>query len=303
MAAFLSFNKIGKKINNVNLLADLSFGIQKGEILFILGKTNSGKSTLFKILMGFMAKDKGQIFVDGMDYDIRKNKILSNIGYMPQKNIFDKNLNVYENLSFFAELQGLRKVDINEKIQYWADRLNFKKYLFDQIDLISDSVLKKISFSRALIHNPDILLFDDPTSYMDYYDQNIIFEVIQEIKITKSILFITQDFKIAELYSDRVVIIANGKVAFNGTIQNVEESMDEIYKYRFSFKRIVPSEFLKIIRENKDINKIISRDNNIEIRVRDKKVFFDVFKLAVSYELQDVKMSSSKLTDLFERII
>ena len=134
MAAFLSFNKIGKKINNVNLLADLSFGIQKGEILFILGKTNSGKSTLFKILMGFVNKDKGQIFVDGMDYDIRKNKILSNIGYMPQKNIFDNNLNVYENLSFFSELQGLRKVDINEKIKYWADRLNFKKHLFDQID-------------------------------------------------------------------------------------------------------------------------------------------------------------------------
>ena len=303
MAAFLSFNKIGKKINNVNLLADLSFGIQKGEILFILGKTNSGKSTLFKILMGFVNKDKGQIFVDGMDYDIRKNKILSNIGYMPQKNIFDNNLNVYENLSFFSELQGLRKVDINEKIKYWADRLNFKKYLFDQIDLISDSVLKKISFSRSLIHNPEILLFDDPTSYMDYYDQNIIFEVMQEIKMTKSILFITQDFKIAELYSDRVVIISNGKVEFNGTIQNVEESMNDIYKYRFSFKRIVPSEFLKIIRENKDINKIISRDNNVEIRVKDKKVFFDVFKLAVNYELQDVKMSSSKLTDLFERII
>jgi len=303
MAAFLSFNKIGKKINNVNLLADLSFGIQKGEILFILGKTNSGKSTLFKILMGFVNKDKGQIFVDGMDYDIRKNKILSNIGYMPQKNIFDKNLNVYENLSFFSELQGLRKVDINEKIKYWADRLNFKKHLFDQINFISDSVLKKISFSRSLIHNPEILLFDDPTSYMDYYDQNIIFEVMQEIKMTKSILFITQDFKIAELYSDRVIIISNGKVEFNGTIQNVEESMNDIYKYRFSFKRIVPSEFLKIIRENKDINKIISRDNNIEIRVKDKKVFFDVFKLAVNYELQDVKMSSSKLTDLFERII
>ena len=119
MAAFLSFNKIGKKINNINLLADLSFGVQEGEVLFILGKTNSGKSTLLNILMGFVDKDKGQIFVDGMDYDIRKNEILSNIGYMPQKNIFDKNLNVYENLSFYSELHGLKKIDIKEKISYW----------------------------------------------------------------------------------------------------------------------------------------------------------------------------------------
>ena len=65
MAAYLSFNKIGKKVNNINLLADLSFGIQKGELVFILGKSNSGKSTLFKILMGFTKKDRGQIFVDG----------------------------------------------------------------------------------------------------------------------------------------------------------------------------------------------------------------------------------------------
>ena len=303
MAAFLSFNKIGKKVNNINLLANLSFGVQKGELLFILGKTNSGKSTLFKILMGFIEKDRGQIFVDGMDYDIRKDEILPKIGYVPQKDIFDENLNLYENLFFHAELCGLNNIKIKEKILYWADRLNFKKNLKDSISLTSNSTLKKVAFSKALIHNPDILLIDDFTSSMDYYDKNIVFEVIQEIRTNKSILFISQDFSLADIYSDRIILINNGNISFNGSIHNLAKEINDMYKYRFTFKRIVPNDFLKLLRENKNIDKVISKDNNVQIMVKDKNTFFDIFKIAINYELIDIKMSNSKLTELFERII
>ena len=303
MAAFLSFNKIGKKVNNINLLANLSFGVQKGEIFFIIGKTNAGKTTLFKILMGFIEKDRGQIFVDGMDYDIRKNEILPMIGYVPQENIFDYNLNIYENLFFNAELYGLTKVQIHEKISYWSDRLNFKNYLRKPISSTTESVLKKVSFARALIHNPNILLFDELTSSMDYYDQNIIFEVIQEIKKTKSILFITKDFNLVNLYSDRIILMHKGQISFNGSIQNIDQAINDFYRYRFIFKRIVPNQFLKTIRENKNINKVVSSDNIVEVSIKDKNVFFDVFKIAIEYELIDLKISDSKLNELFTRVI
>ena len=92
MASSLSINQLGKKIESNNLLADLSFGVEKGETLFILGNSNSGKSTLFKILMGLINKDKGKIFINGMNYDQRQKDILSIIGYMPQKDIFDLDL-------------------------------------------------------------------------------------------------------------------------------------------------------------------------------------------------------------------
>ena len=76
-----------------------------------------------------------------------------------------------------------------------------------------------------------------------------------------------------------------------------------MYKYRFTFKRIVPNDFLKLLRENKNIDKVISKDNNVQIMVKDKNTFFDIFKIAINYELIDIKMSNSKLTELFERII
>ena len=86
-------------------------------------------------------------------------------------------------------------------------------------------------------------------------------------------------------------------------MHNIEDSITDNYKYRFSFKRIVPNEFLKLVKQNKQIDKVISRDDNIEITVRDKKIFFDIFKLAVNYELQDLKISSSKLNDLFTKVM
>ena len=302
MAAFLSVNKLGKKINNVNLLADLSFGIQKGELLFLLGKSGSGKSTLLKILIGFIKKDRGQIFVDGLDYDIRNEEIIKKIGYVSENDIFDTDLTVNENLLFSAELNNCNPVKIQEKINYWSNRLGFSRNLNLKINNINNSTLRKISFARTLIHNPEVILFDDFTSSMDLYDQSLIFEIIKEIKKDKSILFATNDLSLPELFSDRIIIMDNGSVTFNGTINNLESKINDSFKYRFTFKRIVPNEFLKALKNNDKIKNIISRDCDVQILISDKMEFFKIFKMAVNYELIDIKISDSKVSDLFQRL-
>ena len=302
MAAFLSVNKLGKKINNVNLLADLSFGIQKGELLFLLGKSGSGKSTLLKILIGFIKKDRGQIFVDGLDYDIRNEEIIKKIGYVSENDIFDTDLTVHENLIFSAELNNCNPVKIQEKINYWSNRLEFSRKLNLKIEKLNNSTLRKISLARTLIHNPKVILFDDFTSSMDLYDQSLIFEIIKEIKNDKSILFVTNDLSLPELFSDRIIIIDNGSVTFNGTINNLESKINDSFKYRFTFKRIVPNEFLKALKNNDKIKNIISRDCDVQILISDKIEFFKIFKMAVNYELIDIKISDSKVSDLFQRL-
>tara|TARA_B100000674_G_scaffold240737_1_gene197848 strand:+ start:182 stop:1096 length:915 start_codon:yes stop_codon:yes gene_type:complete len=302
MAVFLSVNKLGKKINNKNLLADLSFGIQKGELLFLLGKSGSGKSTLLKILIGFINKDRGQIFVDGLDYDIRNEEIIKKIGYVSENDIFDTDLTVNENLLFSAELNNCNPVKIQEKINYWSNRLGFSRNLNLKIKNINNSTLRKISFARTLIHNPEVFLFDDFTSSMDLYDQSLIFEIIKEIKNNKSILFATNDLSLPELFSDRIIIIDNGSVTFNGTINNLESKINDSFKYRFTFKRIVPNEFLKSLKNNDKIKNVISKDCNVQISISDKFEFFKIFKMAANYELVDIKISDSKITELFQRL-
>ena len=302
MASSLSFDKIGKKNGNNNLLADLSFGVEKGEILFILGKNDSGKSTLFKILMGLIQKDKGKIFVNGMDYDLRKTEILPLIGYMPQKDSFDYDLNVFDNLSFYAQLNGLNKNDAKKNIFQWSDKLNLRKYLKYHIKDISKGILKKISFIRALIHNPEFLLLDNPTSEMDAYDRDKFFDIINQIKKDKTILIISNNFRETEIHSDRIIIIHNASVCLNGNMKNILDAMRTIYKYRISFKRSVPIDFLKKMKENKSIIKLISRERHIECSVYEESIFLKIIKAAFEYDLVSIKTISSKLNDIFLRV-
>ena len=302
MAAFLSINKIGKKINKINLLADLSFGLQKGEILFLLGKSGSGKSTLLKILMGLVKKDRGQIFVDGLDFDIRKEEIIKKIGYISKNHIFDYNLSIYENLSFFAEINNCKSANLPEKIKYWAKRLEFDDFLHCDINTLNGTTLNKISFARAMLHNPEIILIDDFTASMDLYDQTLVFEIIKEIKNDKSILFATNDLELSEFYSDRIILLDNGKVTFNGSISNLESQLNDVQKYRFTFKRIVPSEFLKALKNNNKVKNVISKDCNVQVSISDKSEFFKIFDMAINYELVDINISNSKITELFERL-
>ena len=195
MASFVKFDQIGKKVNNQNVLANFSFGAQKDEVLFILGDSGSGKSTLFKILMGIVNRDKGNIFVNGMNYDKRKDEIRSIIGYMPQNNIFDNQLNVLENLYFYGQLRGMDLELIKKESFHWADVFGFKKYLYKLPNKIPFEYLRKISIARVLLGDPKILLLDNHTSGMNFLTKNSIWEIINEIKKDKTILCIFKTLK------------------------------------------------------------------------------------------------------------
>ena len=137
---------------------------------------------------------------------------------------------------------------------------------------------------------------------MDFYDQNLFFEIIREIKNDKSILFATNNLSLTEVFSDRIIVLDNGNIAFNGTINNLESKINDSYKYRFTFKRIVPNEFLKSLKNNNKIKNIISKDCNVLISISEKLEFFKIFKMAINYELIDIKISDSKITELFQRL-
>ena len=260
------------------------------------------KKTLLKILMGLIQKDKGEIFINGMNYEQRKKDILSIIGYMPQQDIFDENLNVFENLFFYARLQGLDKDEAKKNIFKWGDRLAFKNNINSNIKNLSKSTIKKISFARALIHSPEFLLLDNPTSEMDFYDRKIFFEIIDQIKKNKTVLFISDNLEEAEIFSDRLIIIHNGCVCLNGSMKNILDSMDSIYKYRISFKRLVPNDFLKKMKANKSIIKLVSRDRHIEFSIYKETDFLSIIKIAFEYDLVSIKTLSSKLKDIFLKV-
>ena len=302
MASFIKFDQIAKKVNNKNLLANLSLGIQKNEVLFILGQPGSGKTTLFKILMGIVEKDKGSIFIDGMNYEKRKEESLSIISYLQQENIFDKNLNILQNLYFYGQLKGMSLSNLKKEVLRWADILNFRDFLNSFPDELSFQILRKISLARCLLTDPKILLLDSPTLGMNFFDKNIFWQVINEYKKDKSILCISQDFEETELYSDRVVIIHNGSISMNSSLININKQMRATYTYQFIFKKIVPHEFLKLMKSDSNIKNIISRERYFEFSTKEKSIFFKAFQKALNYELVDLRFNYSKLNELYLKV-
>ena len=238
----------------------------------------------------------------GWTFDKRKDDILPLIGYLPQENLFDKQLNLYENLQFDCEFKKIQKSQIKDKILNLAIKLDFKKYLYYNPNSVPFEILRKISFARSIINDPDILLFDNPTYGLNSFDKQKIWDTITEFKSSKTIITISQDFNETEQYSDRVVIMHNGKAVINSNMSNINNSINNTYRYQFTFKKIVPNNYLRELKSDKNINNIISRGEFLEFSVKNKQLFFKKFKEALDYDLIDIKYSYSKIDELFKKV-
>ena len=156
------------------MLADLSFGVEKGTRFAIVGPNASGKSTIIKLLSGILQKDKGSIYIKGFDMNLKSNKIKNIVGYMPQVSEFDHEINVIDNLSIYGQLFGLRKENVMHEIKKLSKSLNFSDYLFSYPNELSIGVKRILMFARSIIHNPEIILLDEPTANVDPTNRDII---------------------------------------------------------------------------------------------------------------------------------
>lgn len=302
MSSILTFEKVGKNISNKNVLANLSFGLQENETISISGKKDSGKSTIFKILMNTFSKDKGKIFVGGMDYDTNKNEILNLLGYLPQENVFDNYLNVYNNLYYFGRLKDLDHKKCQNNILKWSERFNVKNELYKNISDISFYKKRKLSFVRLLLAEPKILLLDNPTIGMNRINQSKIWSIINELKRDKTILFISDNNYEIESYSDRILILNKGNIKLNSSILNLKNHYKGNYKYEFSFDRIVPNKFVKKIKNNEFILDFQVRENKIIFLIREKHILFQVLKLALEYDMININFEKSKLNQIIKSV-
>ena len=302
MASILTFEQVGKNINHKNLLANLSFGLQENEIISIAGKENSGKSMIFKILLGIHEKDKGKIFVKGMDFDVYKNDIFNLFGYLPQENIFDQHQSVYNNLYYFARLRDLDDNNSRSNILKWSNFFDIKNELYKNFNSLSFFAKRKIAFIRLLLTNPKILLLDNPTFGMSKNNKEKIWSIINELKLNKTILFISEDIREIESYSDRLLVLDNGNIKLNSSILDLKDKFKGNYNYEFLFKRIVPNDFVRKIKENNFVINYKVRENKILITIKEKHIFFQLLKLVLDYDIINISFDESKLNQIINRV-
>ena len=218
MKNVIKIENLCKSYKDVQAVKDLSFSVKEGELFAFLGVNGAGKSTTISVLSGVLSKDSGKVFVDGYDIGSDWERTKRALGVVFQHSALDKSLSVRDNLIHRASLYGIVGKDAKDRIEYLADILNFKDFINRPIAKLSGGQRRKADIARALIHNPRILILDEPTTGLDPQTRSNIWKVIEDLrKKDKMTVFLTTHYMEEAADADYVVIIDGGKIVAEGT--------------------------------------------------------------------------------------
>ena len=299
MEASITFKAVGKAIGKKILLADLSFGVEKGSTFVLIGENGSGKSMILKLLVGLIEKDTGSVYIQGKDISTRSIETRSLCGFMPQAVNLDDDLNVFDNVSIHGQLHGLSAAEAKKNTLHWAELLAFTPFLKQPVDRLSYGLQRKILFARALVHNPDVLLLDEPTTGMDPHSRSTVWNILDKLHHNKTIIFATQNFTEAERYSDRIAILHEGNIKMDGTLERLIETTHGLTHFRLAFSKEPPTEFMKQLEEYPRVLRPRLKGLELEFYSRERQQFFKVLRLALDHDLADLDTSICRLRDLF----
>ncbi|TXC89287.1 ATP-binding cassette domain-containing protein [Metabacillus litoralis] len=222
------------KKKTIEAVKDVSFQIKKGEVVGLLGENGAGKTTLLRMISTILEPSSGSIFIDGINIHQEPMKIKGRIGVLfgSETGLYDR-LTARENLSYFAKLHGISKHEMKTRIDYLAVRFGMKDYLDRRVGGFSKGMRQKVTIARALIHNPEIILLDEPTTGLDITSANMFRELIHQLrKEGKTIIFSSHIMEEVKQLCESIIMIHKGEMIYNGTTEELylqEESDDLNY--------------------------------------------------------------------------
>jgi ABC-2 type transport system ATP-binding protein len=212
----IEIKNLTKRFNNVTVLDDVNLSVKKGEILGFLGPNGAGKSTTMKIITSFWTPTKGSVKIDGIDVVDDSLATRGRIGYLPETVPLYDEMRVYEYLKFVAEMRGIKKEDIKGRIKNVVKSCNLQKVIKKPIEELSKGFRQRVGLAQAIIHEPDILILDEPTTGLDPNQIIEIRELIKKIGQEKTVIFSTHILSEVSATCDRAVIINDGKIVAEG---------------------------------------------------------------------------------------
>lgn len=205
---------ISKSFKKCDALKDVSFEVNDGEIVGLLGENGAGKSTLLRILSTMLKPTSGNAKINGFDLLTEPKQVRRNIGILfgSEVGLYER-LTARENLEYFAQLNGMTPKQTSKRIEELIEHFAFGEYVDRQVGTFSKGMKQKIAIARAIIHDPKIILFDEPDSGLDFKAAKTVFDFMKHCKNTnKSIIFSSHSMENIKHYSDRMVVLHKGEV-------------------------------------------------------------------------------------------
>ena len=218
----LSVRNIVKVFGNHRAVDDISFEVPRGVVYGILGPNGAGKSTTLRMINDIYAPDAGEIVVLG---GLRPGlEAAQRIGYLPEERGLYPKMKVTAMIELVGELRGLRRAEARRRAERWLDRLGLAQWAGNKVQDLSKGMQQKVQFATALIHEPELVILDEPWSGLDPINAEVLRDVVDEIRASgRTVLFSTHQMEQAEKLVDRVCIIARGQKLLEGSLHEIKQ--------------------------------------------------------------------------------
>ncbi|MCF8416039.1 MAG: ATP-binding cassette domain-containing protein [Crocinitomicaceae bacterium] len=276
----LEVKNISKSFYRKIALDDVSLHVNQGEIFGLLGPNGAGKTTLIRIINRIIEPDSGHVRING---DLMTQKHLAQIGYLPEERGLYKTMTVQEHAVFLARLRGLSKADANRLLDQWLEKFNIGDWRKKRIEELSKGMAQKVQFICTVLHEPKLLILDEPLSGFDPINVELIKQELIEMKAKgKTIILSTHNMKSVEEICDRAVLIHQAKKIAEGSISELQEAKkDGIYAVKFRGNMIA---FVNALWTGFEVvDKDILGDDRFVVRVkmRGDNSFEDLLKVLI----------------------
>ncbi len=217
------FKSFGHKV----AVDDVSFHVRRGEVLGFIGPNGAGKSTTMRVITGFLPASDGNVFIDGVNMAEKPLEAKSKIGYLPESAPLYTNKTVWEFLSFAADIRGYSGAQKRERIEDAVAKCFLEPVLHQSIDTLSKGYKHRTCFAQAILHDPDVLILDEPTDGLDPNQKREVRNLIKEMGKDKAIIISTHILEEVEAVSTKVVLISDGKKVFEGTSADLKAKSEK----------------------------------------------------------------------------
>ncbi len=259
--AILELQNLKKYYATQKAVDDISFSIPEGSIFGLLGPNGAGKTTLLRMITGIFYPDSGQIYFDGKKFNPVDD--IPKIGYMPEERGLYKKMKIGEQALYLAQLKGMSRRDAMKKIKEWFVKFEMQSWWNKKVNDLSKGMGQKLQFVTTVLHEPKLLILDEPFSGLDPVNSNLIKdEIFKLAKNGTTIIFSTHRMEQVEEICNHIVLVNKGKKILDGSVTQVKDDFKEhIFKVGFDE---LPQEFM-----SNSFEVVSSKDNFLNVKIKD----------------------------------
>ncbi len=281
-------------------LNQVSFEIKTGEIVGFLGPNGAGKSTMMKIICCYIPQTEGQVNVCGYDINEHPLEVKRKIGYLPEHNPLYLDMYIKEYLHFTGGIFGLD--NLSDRVEEMIKMVGLTREQHKKIGQLSKGYRQRVGLAQALIHNPDVLILDEPTTGLDPNQLEEIRHLIKEIGKEKTVMLSTHIMQEVEAICDRTIIINQGKIVADNTTENLQSTVENKIVIRIEFEHPVNADDILSQTSATDVKELSG--NSFLVASSSEQIRNELFRFAVDNDLTvlTIQKEHQKLEDVFKQL-